>query len=287
MTMLSNWRQVRGFGKKAAGRLARRVLPRATVRLNHIEPGLALAVNLRRHVMFWSSGLDRFEPYSVRVLPAAMRPGDTVMDIGANIGFYTTLFSRWVGMDGQVLSIEPEQENLALLRRNVEANDCRNVAICDCAAGARPGIEPFSIDAATGATGHLGGAPTVGELSVGTGAVRVISMRVETIDGLAQRYGVVPRVIKLDIEGQEIRALEGAARTLSSSRPIIVAELTGEEAGNAISLLWRHDYRLWDLESGEAIQNDFQPFMAVAIPAEESEVERGITIRAALAGVAR
>src|SRR5262249_24187190 len=162
----------------------------------------------------------------------------------------------------------------------------RNVAICKCAAGARHGTEPFSVDAATGATGHLGGAPTVGELSVGTGALRVISMRVETIDSLTERFGVVPRVIKLDIEGQEIRALEGAARTLASSRPIIVAELTGEEAGNAISLLWRHEYRLWDLESGEAVENDFQPFMAVAIPAEECEAERGLTIRAALTDVA-
>lgn len=287
MTILNNWSEVRGFGKKAAGRLARRVLPNTTVRLNHVEPGLTLAVNLRRHVMFWSGGLDRFEPYSVRVLRAAVRAGDTVVDVGANVGFYTTLFSRWVGKEGHVLAVEPEPENLILLRRNVDANDCRNVAVCDCAAGARTGVEPFSVDAATGSTGHLGGSPTMGELSVGTGAVRVISMQVETIDNLAERFGVNPRVIKLDIEGEEIRALEGAARTLSSSRPFIVSELTGEHAGDAIAMLRGYDYRLWDLESGTIVQTGSRPFMAVAIPSEEADGERGAAVRSALSGVAR
>src|SRR4051812_45689602 len=92
MTLIDTWRQARGSGKKTVARLARRVLPRSTVSLPHVEPNLRLTVNLRRHVMFWTGGLDRFEPASVRVLRAAIRPGDIVYDVGANIGFFSTLF---------------------------------------------------------------------------------------------------------------------------------------------------------------------------------------------------
>jgi hypothetical protein len=98
---------------------------------------------------------------------------------------------------------------------------------------------------------------------------------------------VTPSVIKLDIEGNEIRALEGAARTLERSRPVIVSELTGEEAGSAIELLVRHEYRMWDLESGRVVENGSQPFMAVAIPSEVVDTARGAAIRQALADVAR
>src|SRR4051812_18798477 len=164
MTLMDTLRQARGSGKKTVARLARRVLPRSTVRLSHLEADLRLTVNLRRHVMFWTGGLDRFEPRSVKVLRAAVRPGDVVYDVGANIGFFATLFSRWVGAEGRVFAVEPEPENLALLRRNLESNRCGNVTVCDCAVGARRGVSHFSMDEATGATGHLGRSATAGEV---------------------------------------------------------------------------------------------------------------------------
>jgi FkbM family methyltransferase len=283
MKLSSNWSLMRGMGKQAAGRLVRRVLPPATIRLAHVEPGTTLAVNLRRHVMFWSGGLDRFEPYSVRVLRAAIESGDDVLDIGANIGFYATLFSRWAGDEGRVLAIEPEPENLVLLRRNLAENGCRNTVVCDHAVGAERGTAQFSLDAATGATGRLGESATQGELAVGSGAVRLIATRVETVDDLVERHWVNPRVIKMDIEGEEIRALRGAIRTLNTLRPVIVSELGGDEAGESIAFLGRSDYQLWDLETGSAVAAGDRPFMIVALPAEEVTEERGRRVLEALA----
>ncbi|MEJ7638765.1 MAG: hypothetical protein WKF75_12515 [Singulisphaera sp.] len=66
------WMQARGRGKTVVARMARRVIPRTTVSLAHVEPDVRLTVNLRRHVMFWTGGLAKFEPYSVRVLRAAV-----------------------------------------------------------------------------------------------------------------------------------------------------------------------------------------------------------------------
>jgi FkbM family methyltransferase len=282
MTLTDTLRQARGSGKKTVARLARRVLPRTTIGLSHLEPGLRLTVNLRRHVMFWSGGLARFEPATVRVLRAAIRPGDVVFDVGANIGFFATLFSRWVGTEGRVIAVEPEPANLVLLRHNLESNRCDNVTVCECAVGSEPGLSPFSMDEATGATGHLGRSTTAGEVAVGTGKLQLIEMRVETIDRLVAIQGVTPRVMKLDIEGGELDAIDGASRTLASGRPVIVSELTGERGPDAVGLLARLGYRIWDLESGRPLGAGPHPFMVVAIPDEHLEEERGRLIMAAL-----
>jgi FkbM family methyltransferase len=282
MTLMDTLRQARGSGKKTVARLARRVLPRSTVSLSHLEADLKLTVSLRRHVMFWTGGLDRFEPASVKVLRAAVRPGDVVYDVGANIGFFSTLFSRWVGVDGRVFAVEPEPENLALLRQNLASNDCGNVTVCDCAVGAESGVALFSMDEATGATGHLGRTATAGEVAVGTGKIRVIETNVETIDRLVERQAAAPRVVKMDIEGGELDALEGASRTLSDHRPVIVAELTGDKGPAAVGFLASKGYRMWDLEAGRPLGDDHHPFMVVAIPEEGLAGTRSLAIQEAL-----
>jgi FkbM family methyltransferase len=282
MTLMDTLRNARGSGKKTVARLARRVLPRTTVSLSHVEPDLRLTVNLRRHVMFWSGGLSRFEPSSVQVLRAAVRPGDVVLDVGANIGFFATLFSRWVGDEGRVLAVEPEPENLVLLRHNLAANRCGNVTVCDCAVGATSGMAQFSMDSATGATGHLGQSATAGEIAVGTGQVRVIETRVETIDSLVESQAASPRVVKMDIEGGELAAMEGAALTLSRHRPVVVSELTGDLGPDAVDVLGRQGYRMWDLESGRPLGDGRFPFMIVAIPEEEIAGRRSELIQEAL-----
>jgi FkbM family methyltransferase len=275
-------KDVRGRGRRAVARLARRVLPRTSVTLAHVEPGLTLKVNLRRHVMFWSGGLSRFEPYTVSALRAAVRPGDTVFDVGGNIGFFSTLLSRLVGPAGRVLTFEPEPENLELLRANLDRNACRNVTIHAVALGASAGTAMFSLDDSTGSTGHLGGELTAGELAVGTGKVRLIETQVETIDRMAARAGVLADVIKMDIEGGEINALEGASAVLDDHRPILLSELTGPTGADVVRLLDGDGYRMWDLETGRPAAPGDHPFMIAAIPVERVEGERGVSLLAAI-----
>ena len=274
MSLTTTWKSARGQGKKVVSRLARRVLPRATLSLTHVEPDLRLSVNLRRHVMFWSGGLERFEPFTVATLRALVRPGDTVFDIGANIGFFSTLLSRLVGPTGIVVAFEPEPENLSLLRVNIDINRCDNVKIVASAVGTEPGRSTFSLDLATGSTGHLGGSATVGEIAVGTGKVSLIETQVESIDALMIRDGVVPDVIKMDIEGGEIQALEGARRTIERHRPFVISELSGDAGVSVVRFLENRRYLLWDLESGHAVISEHRPFMIVAIPSERLNGER-------------
>lgn len=282
MPKMNAWKNVQSRGKRAVARMARRILPKSTIRLTHVEPGVKLTVSLRRHVMFWSQGLAQFEPSSVKAIRAAVCQGDHVLDVGANIGFFSTLLSRWVGDEGRVLAIEPEPENCKFLRGNLESNRCRNVTICECAAAASAGVSEFSIDEATGATGRLGAELTASEIAVGTGKVQVVETRVETIDSLCEANTLVPAFLKLDIEGDEINALAGATRTIRTARPVIVSELTGVGGCEVIELLAREDYRMWDLETSQPVGPDDRPFMIIAIPAEKEQDERARKIKEAI-----
>src|SRR5256885_8821899 len=56
-----------------------------------------------------------YEPFETSLLAAEIRPGMTIVDVGANIGYYTLLFSKLAGDNGRVYAFEPEPQNFALL----------------------------------------------------------------------------------------------------------------------------------------------------------------------------
>jgi len=282
MSSLHSLNRLQGLGKRSMARIVRRILPKLTIKLTHVEPGVRLTVSLKRHVMFWSKGLAQFEPSSVKAIQAATSEGDHVLDVGANIGFFSTLLSRWVGEHGRVLAVEPEVENRRFLRLNLESNGCGNVTVCECAVSDAAGIAAFSIDEATGATGRLGSDLTASERAVGTGKLQVVETPVETIDSLCETHHIEPALIKIDIEGDEVLALRGATRLLRSSRPVVIAEVSGSGGRQAIDLLAQEGYRLWDLESQAPVGPNDQPFMVVAIPAEVEQGERAKKLKKAV-----
>jgi FkbM family methyltransferase len=202
-------------------------------------------------------------------------PGDTVFDVGANIGFYSVLFSRWVGPGGKVICFEPDPDNVSLLRRNLELNGCQNAMVRDVALGKAQEVSVFSRDPTTGATGHLGKGPTYAETIFGTGKEFLIPVRAETLDSEAlslQR----PDVIKLDIEGGEYEVLCGGSRVLREERPLVISELSAwaddgaygkTRAELAIELFRDLGYLILDLDSGDEIgPGEQRAWMVMCIP---------------------
>jgi FkbM family methyltransferase len=217
------------------------------------------------------------------VLRALIRPGDTVLDIGANVGFYTVLAGRWVGEVGRVVAFEPDPVNLGLLRRNIVENGLRNVELRAAAAGARTEHARFSLDRATGATGRVGGGLTQGESTVGTGRVEIVPIECLAVDDVVAELGLRPHVIKLDIEGYECEAIRGASRTLSAARPAVVSELNGPGGTEVLQTFVDLDYTIWDVESGRIVEpGDERPFMIAALPREAAGDELGRRLVAAL-----
>jgi FkbM family methyltransferase len=85
----------------------------------------------------WSKG--NYEPFETELLKQHVRRGDVVLDVGANIGYYSLLFARLVGPEGKVFAFEPDPTNFGLLTRNVRRNGYANVVAVPAAVGDRTG----------------------------------------------------------------------------------------------------------------------------------------------------
>ena len=141
---------------------------------------------------------------------AATKPGDTVLDVGANIGAYALLFGQWVGSNGKVFAFEPAPETFDALSRQVAMNRLDHVvfpqrlAISDHAA-----ILNFHADSFHGTNRLLSG----DEPDAASRKVQAL-----TIDGFCSQHGLQPDLIKIDIEGFELAALRGARETIRAGR---------------------------------------------------------------------
>lgn len=192
--------------------LLRRLLPLRGPLLLRL-PEFQLYVRLDDWVIGARIALRRsYEPHVARELRALLRPGLSVIDLGANIGYYTMLAAARVGPAGRVAAFEPGPSNAALLARSAAANGFRNVTLFPCAAAGAATVVDLLLD---DSNGRLVGAGT-------PGALRVQAVSLDALLG----PGYPVDLIKMDIEGAEGLALAGMRRLIAARRPIIVSEFS-------------------------------------------------------------
>jgi len=160
-----------------------------------------------------------YEPAQTRLFCESIRPGDTVLDVGAAAGYYTLLTSGLVGPQGGVIAFEPDSRNAAFLRNHVEANRIDNVSVFQIAVGAHDETARFASGTGTG-TGHLADDGTV-------------SVQVRSLDNLVLSQHHRPSHIKIDVEGAELAVIEGARKTLQKFRPVIFLSTHGQDVHQA------------------------------------------------------
>lgn len=149
----------------------------------------------------------------IMLLCALVKPGDTALDVGANIGTHTLPLAKKVGAKGSVLAFEPQRFLHQLLGANLALNGISWSQAFHAAVGAQPGfiVVPNIDYCAQGSFGGLSlGAWEQGE-----------SVKLLTIDSLS-----LPAValIKIDVEGMEAAVLAGAKETLSRCHPFLYVE---------------------------------------------------------------
>lgn len=173
--------------------------------------------------------------------------GQTFFDIGANVGYYTILASRLVGPSGQVVAFEPLVRNLAYLQRHVELNNASNVRVLPFAVSSESTILSFS-SGQNSAMGHLD-ADGAGDTVVPT----------VTLDEITERLGIMPDVLKIDVEGAEMDVFRGAEHVLSEAKPaIFLSTHSPELRRQCTELLISYDYSLKPLIDS----NDPHEFLA-------------------------
>jgi FkbM family methyltransferase len=148
-------------------------------------------------------------------LAELVEPGSTVIDVGANIGFFSMRFGRWVGSTGRVIAIEPESRNFDSLQRRVARAGLASTVDCVQAVAAdRPGRLHLALTPGHPGDHHIA---AVGQ------PIQSVSL-----DALAAVDRRTVSLIKVDVQGAEAMVLKGAHRTIEIHRPAIFIEVDAE-----------------------------------------------------------
>jgi len=163
-----------------------------------------------------------YEADDWRFAQRLLEPGDVAVDIGANIGWYTALFVGRVQPSGRVYSIEPFPKNVARLKLFQSLLTRPSlVQIIECAVSDRTGRETLHLnlyDAGHSLLEHRGHPAFPGQ---------VLEVETTTLDQLTRDLSIDSvGLIKIDVEGAELKVIEGGFKALESTKAVMV-EITG------------------------------------------------------------
>jgi len=160
------------------------------------------------------------DPNEFALLNRFLEPGMRFVDAGANEGLYALFAAARVTDAGEVWAFEPSSRELARLRHNCSLNGFSHLKAVGCALSDASGVATLSV-AEEGHAGHN----TLGQLSDGVRQVLTEEVPVRTLDDIAaaENWERVD-VLKIDVEGAELRLLEGARHVLLTMRPLILFE---------------------------------------------------------------
>ncbi|HEX5717421.1 MAG TPA: FkbM family methyltransferase [Thermoanaerobaculia bacterium] len=189
--------------------------------IREISPGLRLFIDLSDQIVGMGVLRGRYETEELEFVRRHVRAGDTVLDIGANIGFFAINIAAMVGGGGKVYAFEPSPRIADLLERSVVENGFADrVQVARAAASDRPGRLGLFL-------GHdslnLSGSYLVRSSVPSDVPGKILEVPVIQLDSEPIRRPV--SFIKIDVEGAEPLALRGARSILREDRPTILAEL--------------------------------------------------------------
>ncbi|MBN2642043.1 MAG: FkbM family methyltransferase [Victivallales bacterium] len=195
-----------------------------------------------------------------------------VIDVGANIGFYTVLFAK--NLKGKkVLSIEPTDNALRRLYKNVEQNEVTNrVIVFEGAASDHSGKTEIKMKEGKEEYSTLGlwKHPSIRNETFVTQQIDIA-----TVDDLASKHNLDPGFIKIDVEGCEHLVLKGLKNTLENKRPVILSELSnyllkqnGSSSLEVITFLNSFHYTVIDAENAQVNPASREFTNILAIPQE-------------------
>jgi FkbM family methyltransferase len=189
-----------------------------------------IAVEVMGDFIQWIDTRDKFvsrgcmqnnwEPNETAYFTSRVGSGDVVLDIGANIGWFTLLGAKLTGSKGKVYSFEPRPETAKMLRRTIAHNNLQiQVEVWDTALSDRWGEMKLAV---VPNAENPGGSFLITEKSTRS-AIPSVSIKTAPLDELIE--GVKADFVKIDVEGAEPLVFAGARQTIQRSHPMILSEL--------------------------------------------------------------
>ncbi|MDD3180134.1 MAG: FkbM family methyltransferase [Opitutaceae bacterium] len=181
-----------------------------------------------------------------------VQPGDTVWDIGANVGVFSFAAAHCARAGGHVLAVEADSWLVQLIRRSarIPQHGATPVEVLCVAAAEGIGLQTFDVPRLTRSCAHLTTFQGAGDDIVGSTyeTYPVVTISLDWL--LAHRPP--PAVLKIDVEGAECALLAGARTILGQHRPRILLEVFDRNADAVTSLLTQFGYELYDFTAGWA-----------------------------------
>lgn len=183
-----------------------------------VAHGFRMRLNLGNTFERETYYLGRFYEWELEhLLAAAVGPGDTFIDVGANIGMITLLAEARVGAEGRVLAFEPNPDARARLKEHVEINGLKNVQAFGVAVGDGPGKATLTtpdVHTSTSTLRHL------------NQGARTFEVEITTLDSFLDQIPAGRRVfLKIDTEGFDFNVLKGASKLLARPDVIVFSEV--------------------------------------------------------------
>jgi FkbM family methyltransferase len=154
------------------------------------------------------------------IMEKTVKSGTTVLDIGANIGYYALIENGLIGRGGKIIAVEPSPDNVQLLKKNIELNKLENVEVVEGAVSDIKGVKTFWLAQESNLNSfHPEGLQRAGNLK------KSIEVQVHTVQDLVKQYGEVD-YLRMDVEGHEVQILNDIVRLARSGRrcPDIIFE---------------------------------------------------------------
>lgn len=219
-----------------------------------------------------------FEYVIQALIDACCRPGDCVVDIGANWGSHTHVMLEAVGPTGHVVAVEPDPA----LAHNLETWRARhpNLQVLRVALSDHSGTAEFFRAEETGYN------TLNAEVSARTRVKDRITVPLRRLDELPELAAFAPSFVKIDVEGEELRVLFGAEALLRRTRPIVVAEVDwkflfrGEgKPSEQVLFDWMArlcpgGYRMFDLFGQDVTRFEWDAWNVVMLPADAAREAR-------------
>jgi len=186
------------------------------------------------------------EQFEKNLIETAIKPGDSIMDLGAHIGYYTMIMAKKAGKEGRVYAFEPDPNNFKLLEKNIKANNYTNTTAIRKAVSDMAGVTKL----------YLRGDGVSRRLWDNEGN-DYVEIEMTDLDSVFKDKEF--NFIKMDVEGCEGRAIKGMINILKRSKPIsLVMEFRpadikemGSDPLEALKILSDLGFKICNIEGGE------------------------------------
>lgn len=155
--------------------------------------------------------LEKYEPYETQLILRQAKVDDVVVDIGANIGYYTVLLADKVEKTGKVYAFEPDKINFEILKKNIEVNNLKNVEIINAAVGSKAGRLKLHKSK-----------ENLGDHKLYGSDKEIEQVKIIKLDDYLKNKKI--DLMKIDTQGWEPEVIEGARNIISKKKPIMFLE---------------------------------------------------------------